>query len=195
MDVSEFIAAVTGCVGMVTGVIALLQSRKANKLAQDSNRVAEEANRLAVKANDLARDANDVGEHANAVAQRAADAASDQTDYEWAAQLDAEHRTLIVFNDSALDARDLHIVVRFEDETVCDHHVERCAAFSQLTLQAELLVEKLREKQVGRRGLPGVYGQPVVKVGIHIVWTSELGVRRSHNTKQGFGYRSGKKSI
>ncbi|KAA8820305.1 hypothetical protein CSQ85_00370 [Bifidobacterium rousetti] len=193
--------AVVGMFGAVAGFVALFQTRKANKLAKDANLIAQEANRIAgesrdaaSRANDLARQANEIGEHANLIAQRALSAGRDQTVYRWASEFDAERAVLRLIDDCGLDARDVHVVVRFEGQTVGEGGADRMPAYGQVTLEVPLLVEKLHEEAVSLRR-SGVIGSPHVKVTIGVVWVSELGVYRSLECEQGFGYAKRKKIL
>lgn len=186
--------AVGGMVGAVTGLVALVQTRKANKIAEDANRLAQEANRIAgesrdaaSRANELAGQANEIGEHANLIAQRALASGRDQTVYRWAAEFDAERAVLRLLDDCGLYARDVHAVVRFEGQTVGEGGAGRLPAYGQLALEVPFLVEKLHEEAVSLRR-SGVIGTPHVRVAISVVWVSELGVHRSLESEQGFGY-------
>lgn len=193
---SEFwtaVGAVGGVVGCVSGLVALFQTRKANKLAEDANRIAKEANRIAgqsrdaaSRANELAREANEIGEHANLIAQRALAAGRDQTVYRWTAEYDAQRSVITVVNDCILDARDVSVLVHCEGEIVAECRSENLAGLGELELDAPLMFEKLKED--ASRYTDGYYGSPTVRVVIGIAWTSELGVRRSLESKQGFGY-------
>ena len=188
------VGAIGGAFGTVAGVIALFQTSRANKLAKDANRLAQEANRIAgesrdtaSRANELAGKANEIGEHANLIAQRALSAGRDQTVYRWAAEFDAERAVLVLLDDCGLDARDVHAVVRFEGQTVGEGDAGRLPAYGQLALEVPFLVEKLHEEAVSLRR-SGVIGTPHVRVTISVVWVSELGVHRSLECEQGFGY-------
>ena len=193
---SEFwtaVGAVGGVVGCVSGLVALFQTRKANKLAEDANRIAKEANRIstdsrdaASSANELAAKANEIGEHANLIAQRALASGLDQTVYRWSVEYDASDSVLLVRNDCGLEARDVSVLVRCEGETVADGFREALPGLGEFKLDATLMLEKLRE-DASRYG-NGFYGSPRVRVSIGVVWTSELGNRRSLECEQGFGY-------
>ncbi|KAB5608382.1 hypothetical protein [Bifidobacterium jacchi] len=186
--------AVGGLFGTVAGIVALVQTGKANKLAEDANRLAEEANRVAAEslkaahsANQLADHANQIGEHANLIAQRALAAGRDQTVYRWAAEFDADRAELVIIDDCGLDARDVHVTVRFEGQAVGEGDASHLSAYGQLTLEVPLLVEKLHEEAVSLRR-SGAIGSPHVKAAIGVVWVSEFGVHRSLESEQGFGY-------
>ena len=187
------VGAIGGAFGTVAGVIALFQTSRANKLAKDANRLAEEANRVAAEslkaahsANQLADHANQIGEHANLIAQRAFETGSDQTVYHWTAQYDADGTVLRIVNDCGLDAHDVHVIVHCEGEVVAEGHAALIPAVGVLELDAPLMLENLRED--ARRYGDGFYGMPKVRVSICITWVSELGVHRSLESEQGFGY-------
>lgn len=195
------VAGFVGGLGGVCGFIALFQTRRANKLAKDANRIAEEANRVsaesrdvAVTANELARKANEIGEDANRIARRALAAGSDQSVYNWTAQYDSSDSVLAVVNDCGLEARDVHVRVRCEGEVVAEGEAPVLSALGELRLDAPLLGEKLRKEAAALR-YSGIIGTPSVKVLIGIVWTSEFGVHRSLESKQGFGYSKRKKTL
>lgn len=194
MDWSNIVGLVFSAVGCVTGCVALFQTRQSNKLAKAANGAAEESVGIAENANKLAADANEISEHANLIAERSLDAGADQTVYQWAAWLDADESALTVANDCALEARDVHVVVRHEGQTLADEWRVHVAAFGELPLENGLLAEKLREKAVLLRR-SGTIGTAYIRLGIHIVWTSELGVRRTCDCQQGFGYAKRKKIL
>ena len=187
MDLSNVISLAISAIGCATGCAALFQTRQSNKLAKSANGTAEESVGIAEKANKLASDANEISEHANLIAKRSLDACADQTIYQWAAWFDAENSSITVVNDCALDAHDVHDVVRHEDQTVADMRADHRHAFGELSFENSLLSEKLSEKTMLLKG-SGTIGASYIKLGIHIVWTSELGVRRTCDCQQGFGY-------
>lgn len=194
MDWSDIVSLVISAVGCATGCAALFQTRQSNKLAKAANGTAEESIGIAEKANKLAADANEISENANLIANRSLDTSADQTVYQWAAWLDADESAITVVNDCALDARDVHVVVRYEDQTVADTRAVHMAAFGELSLENGLLAEKLHEKAMLLRG-SGAIGTAHIRLRIHIVWTSELGVRRTCDCQQGFGYAKRKKIL
>lgn len=191
MNIASVIASAVGC---VTGCAALFQTRQANKLAKAASVTAEESVGIAENANKLAADANEISEHANLIAKRSLDAGADQTVYQWAAWFDAEKSAVTVVNDCALEARDVHVVVRYEGQTLADGRRVSVAAFGDIPLENDLFMEKLREEAAGLRR-SGIIGTPCIRLGIHIVWTSELGVRRTCDCQQGFGYAKRKKIL
>lgn len=194
MDVSDLISFAIGVSGFVTAVVAILVSHKSNKLAESANSIAQKALAVGKGSNELAAQANEISEHANLIAQRALDAGNDQTVHQWAAWLDAKASALTILNDCASDARDVHVVVRHEDETIADRHVDFLPAFEQISLEDGFFAEKLREEFDGLRR-SGVIGSAYVKLDIYIAWTSELGVRRACDAQQGFGYAKRKKIL
>ena len=194
LDIISAVGGLLGGIGGITGIVALRQSHKGNKLAENANRIAKEANGLAVDANKVAADANEIGEHANTIANRALDAGADQTVYQWAVRLDAENGMLSVINDCALDARDVHVVIRSKEQTIADARIGECAGFSQIPFECQFLVEEILKNQAAIDSIPYLIGSGMVDVDIHIVWTSELGVRRSHDCKKRFS-KSGKKQL
>lgn len=194
MDWFGIIGLALSAVGCVTGCMALFQTRQSNKLAKAANGTAEESVGIAENANKLAADANEISEHANLIAKRSLDAGADQTVYQWAAWLDADDSAVTIANDCALEARDVHVVVRCEDETVADMRADHVAAFGELPLKNDFFAEKLQEEAVSLRR-SGIIGTPCIRLGIHIVWTSELGVRRTCDCQQGFGHAKRKKIL
>lgn len=194
MDWSNIVGLALSAVGCVTGCVALFQTRQSNKLAKAANGTAEESVSIAENANKLATDTNEISEHANLIAKRSLDASADQTVYQWAAWLDADDSAIIVINDCALEARDVHVVIRYEDKTVADMRADHMAAFGELPLENDLFMEKLQE-EAASLSRSGIIGTPYIRLGIHIVWTSELGVRRTCDCQQGFGYAKRKKVL
>ncbi|MCI1643802.1 MAG: hypothetical protein LKI98_04185 [Bifidobacterium crudilactis] len=193
MTVSDWIALSFGIIGAITGVLALLQTRKTNKLAKTANTLAQEAVESAGEANGLARDANEISHDANAISQRALKVSSDQTEYNWTVEFDYQTSALIVFNDSALFANDVSVIVSSEEEAIAEAVEHRVPAFGKLVLQSNLFRQKLLE-DAGRYG-NGFYGTPVFKVTISVVWNSELGVRKANQAKLGFSKTKRKKHI
>lgn len=194
MDLTNVISLAISAIGCATGCAALFQTRQANKLAKTANGTAEKSVGIAEKANKLASDANEISEHANLIAKRSLDACADQTVYQWAAWLDADDSAIIVINDCALEARDVHVVIRYDGQTLADERRVHMAAFGELPLENDLFMEKLQEEAAGL-SRSGIIGTPYIRLGIHIVWTSELGVRRTCDCQQGFGYAKRKKVL
>lgn len=192
--VTGVVGIITGMVGGVTGCVALFQTRQANKLAKAANGTAEESVGIAENANKLAADANEISEHANLIAKRSLDAGADQTVYQWAAWLDADDSAVIIANDCALEARDVHVVIRYDGQTLADERRVHMAAFGELPLENDLFMEKLQE-EAASLSRSGIIGTAYIRLGIHIVWTSELGVRRTCDCQQGFGYAKRKKIL
>lgn len=187
MDWFGIIGLALSAVGCVTGCVALFQTRQSNKLAKAANGTAEESVGIAENANKLAADANEISEHANLIAKRSLDAGADQTVYQWAAWFDADKSAITIANDCALEARDVHVVIRYEGQTLADGRRVSVAAFGELPLENDLFVEKLQE-EAASLSRNGIIGTPYIRLGIHIVWTSELGVRRTCDCQQDFGY-------
>lgn len=190
-DIASVIASLVGC---VTGCAALVQTHQTNKLAKTANGTAEESIGIAENANKLASDANEIGEHANLIAKRSLNASADQTVYQWAAWFDAEDSAITIANDCALEARDMHVVIRNDGQTLADEWRAHMAAFGELPLENDLFTEKLREEAADLRR-SGIIGVPYIRLEIHIVWTSELGVRRTCDCEQGFGNAKRKKIL
>jgi hypothetical protein len=194
MNWTDICSIVFGGVGLVASVIAVFQTCKANKLAKDANALAKEANERAGNSNALAAKANEISNNANAISQRALSVTADQTEYNWAAEFDYETSSLTIWNDCALFADDVAIVIRNEDETVVESREQRISAFNKVILQSDFFREEILKQAVGY-SRSGIYGAPYFRVEINVVWTSELGMRRTKIVKQGFGKTKRKKSL
>lgn len=193
------IGAVTGILGFITATIAIVQTRKANKLSQDANTLAEEANGIAEKsmsiastANGLATEANKISDDANTISKRALSITADQTVYDWGFKFDKQTSTINMTNNSPNTAHDVTVIVRNDDETIIESHIEEMAPFSDLPLQNQLLSEKVTEDQrnidrVNSEGGGFVFiAVGKVTVDINLVWTSDLGLKRSEKFKKSF---------
>lgn len=198
MDISDWFAIGFGLTGFITGIIALFQTGKANKTAKDANTLAEKSNRIAEKsstisntANDLASKANQISGDANAISQRALSATADQTSYNWRFEFDKESSAFIIVNDCANTARDVLVVVRHKDETLLNARIDSITGFDKNSFEIKFLSQQIAEDQrsidrINARG--GIFFIGVGKVGIviDVVWTSELGLRRSDQFKKTF---------
>ncbi|MCI1984108.1 MAG: hypothetical protein LKJ47_04985 [Bifidobacteriaceae bacterium] len=180
------VGGLAGIGGFVTGAIGIGQAHRANKIAQDTNTLAQEANDAAAAANELAETANKVSNDANTISQRALSVTADQTEYHWVAYFERETSDLVIVNDCALDATDVTVVIRDENGTIGEpRKVDIVPGFGEIPFHDDLFLQKYRED--ARRYGNGFYGTPVFRVTIHLVWTSERGIRRTKVSKQGFG--------
>ena len=196
LNVLSVVGSLLGGVGGIAGVIALAQTGKANKLAKNANSLADEANKRAGDANLLAEQSNQISNDANAISKRALGVTADQTEYVWMVEFDYETAELVVINDCPLDATDAVIVARCKGETMTELRRDRIAKFSQVRLKADFLREQILKKSRRYSGngiiiASDIYGETV----IHVVWTSELGMRRSEESKQRFGKKPRRKQI
>lgn len=193
------IGAVTGILGFITATIAIVQTRKANKLSQDANTLAEKANgiakksiAIASKANGLATEANKISSDANTISKRALSVTADQTVYAWGFKFDKQTSTIYMTNNSPNTAHDVTVIVRNDDKTIIESHVKEMAPFSDLPLQNQLLSDKVSEDQ---RNIDRINASDdglmfiavgKVTVDIDLVWTSDLGLKRSEKFKKSF---------
>jgi hypothetical protein len=194
--VTGVVGAVTGLVGGVSGCVALFQTHAGNKLAKDANDSAEEANGIAADskgiaehANDLAGKANEIAADANSISQRALAVTADQTVYKWRVEYDGETSTVFLVNDCGNIARDVHVFIRFEDQTVAQRHVDEVAPFGEVALESEFFSKQIFEDQAGIDRLnsqPGFtfIGRGSCRVKVHVAYTTELGARRNDEVEQ-----------
>lgn len=193
MDVSGIVNFAISCIGAlggITGVIALFQTHKGNELAKTANRVAEEANGIAREANALAADANEQSTHANLLADRALDVSRDDLVYGWRVKFDHERGAVVVMNDCPNTAHDVAVTVLAEGHAVVDSRVDEIPAFGEIMLPSEFLLQKTVECEQDRIALNargGFVSPGPIPYGIRvfIVWTTDLGKRRSHCIEQG----------
>jgi hypothetical protein len=181
--------AIGGSVGGVAGVLAYFSAHKANKLAENADSTAKEANRIAVSANSLAADANKLSGDANTISQKAFSATTDQTVYHWRIEFDYEKSTIFLMNNCALSARDVHAVVRYENKTLVEGSVDSLAGFEEVPLEDDFLGEQILKSQrsidrINSQGRVRLIDTGNISVMLHIVWTSELGTRRSEEIKK-----------
>ena len=136
MDINAItgvVGAVTGLVGGVSGCVALFQTHAGNKLAKD--------------ANDLAGKANEIAADANSISQRALAVTADQTVYKWRVEYDGETSTVFLVNDCGNIARDVHVFVRFEDQTIAQARVDKTMPFCEIALESEFFSKQIIKDQ------------------------------------------------
>lgn len=196
MDWFNVIGLVLSAIGCVTGCIALFQTHRGNKLSKDANGTAEEANRISIdskriakQANGLAGKANEIAADANSISQRALAVTADQTVYKWRVGYDGDASTVFLVNDCPNMARDVQVFIRNEDQTVAQRHVDEVAPFGEIVFEDEFFAQKIFEDQAGVDRLnaqPGFtfIGRGGCKVNVHVVYTTELGGRRSDEIEQ-----------
>lgn len=194
--VTGVVGAVTGLVGGVSGCVALFQARHGNKLSEQANGSAEEANGIAADskgiaehANDLAGKANEIAADANSISQRALAVTADQTVYKWRVEYDGETSTVFLVNDCGNIARDVHVFVRFEDQTIAQARVDKTMPFCEIALESEFFSKQIFEDQAGIDRLnsqPGFtfIGRGSCRVKVHVAYTTELGARRNDEVEQ-----------
>ena len=194
--VTSVVGAITGLVGGIAGCVALFQTHAGNKLAKDANDSAEEANGIAADskgiaehANDLAGKANEIAADANAISQRALAVTADQTVYKWRVEYDGETSTIFLVNDCGNIARDVHVFIRFEDQTIAQARVDKTMPFCEIALESEFFSKQIFEDQAGIDRLnaqPGFtyFGRGSCHVTVHVAYTTELGARRNDEVEQ-----------
>lgn len=194
--VTGVVGAITGLVGGVTGCVALFQVRHGNKLSEQANGSAEEANGIAADskgiaehANDLAGKANEIAADANAISQRALAVTADQTVYKWRVEYDGETSTVFLVNDCGNIARDVHVFVRFEDQTIAQARVDKTMPFGEVALESEFFSKQILEDQAGIDRLnaqPGFtyFGCGSCRVTVHVAYITELGASRNDEVEQ-----------
>lgn len=194
--VTGVVGAVTGLVGGVSGCVALFQARHGNKLSEQANGSAEEANRIAADskgiaehANDLAGKANEIAADANAISQRALAVTADQTVHKWRVEYDGETSTVFLVNDCGNIARDVHVFVRFEDQTIAQARVDKTMPFCEIALESEFFSKQIFEDQAGIDRLnaqPGFtyFGCGSCRVTVHVAYITELGASRNDEVEQ-----------
>lgn len=194
--VTSVVGAVTGLVGGVSGCVALFQARHGNKLSEQANGSAEEANRIAADskgiaehANDLAGKANEIAADANAISQRALAVTADQTVHKWRVEYDGETSTVFLVNDCGNIARDVHVFVRFEDQTIAQARVDKTMPFCEIALESEFFSKQIFEDQAGIDRLnaqPGFtyFGCGSCRVTVHVAYITELGASRNDEVEQ-----------
>lgn len=198
MNPADWTGIIFGGIGAITGVIALLLSGKANKTAKDSNDIAEEANRIsaesrdaAARANELAGNANKISENANLISQRSFEASRDQTSYRWTAEYDADETVITVVNDCGLTAHEVHAIISFDNNVIEERHSDIVAPYGQIHFGCAFVAKNLLEQG----HVPGFITIPSVEVRFSIIWTTELGVRRSLESQQRFGNTKERKPL
>ena len=199
MDINAItgvVGAVTGLVGGVAGCVALFQTHAGNKLAKDANDSAEEANGIAADskgiaehANDLAGKANEIAADANAISQRALAVTADQTVYKWRVEYDGETSTVFLVNDCGNIARDVHVFVRFEDQTIAQARVDKTMPFCEIALESEFFSKQIIKDQseidaINSRNGFFFAGIGTCRVTVHVTYTTELGSRRNTEIEQ-----------
>lgn len=192
IDADNILSALALLVSVVVGFVAYFQTHNANEAAKDANNHAEEANRIAAesrdaatRANELAGNANQISENANLISQRALSASRDQTVYEWTAEYDAHMPALTIRNQCGLTANDVHVLVRLKDQVIAEGHADSLPPIGQIILDGTLIRQEIVEEgEAGRRA--NLVDIPGADLRIGIVWTSELGVRRSLESQQRF---------
>ena len=194
--VTSVVGAITGLVGGVAGCVALFQARHGNELSEQANGSAEEANRIAndskgiaEHANDLAGKANEIAADANAISQRALAVTADQTVYKWRVEYDGETSTVFLVNDCGNISRDVHVFVRFEDQTIAQARVDKTMPFCKVALESEFFSKQIFEDRAGIDRLnsqPGFafIGCGSCRVTVYVAYTTELGARRNDEVEQ-----------
>lgn len=194
--VTGVVGAVTGLVGGVAGCVALFQTHAGNKLAKDANDSAEEANGIAADskgiaehANDLAGKANEIAADANAISQRALAVTADQTVYKWRVEYDGETSTVFLVNDCGNIARDVHVFVRFEDQTIAQARVDKTMPFCEIALESEFFSKQIIKDQSEIDAINsgnGFFSADIetCRVTVHVTYTTELGSRRNTEIEQ-----------
>lgn len=199
MDINAItgvVGAVTGLVGGVSRCVALFQARHGNKLSEQANGSAEEANRIAVEskraaeqANCLAGKANEIAADANSISQRALSVTADQTVYKWRVEYDGETSTVFLVNDCGNIARDVHVFVRFEDQTIAQARVDKTMPFCEIALESEFFSKQIIKDQseidaINSRNGFFFAGIGTCRVTVHVTYTTELGSRRNTEIEQ-----------
>lgn len=194
--VTGVVGAITGLVGGVAGCVALFQTHAGNKLAKDANDSAEEANGIAADskgiaehANDLAGKANEIAADANAISQRALAVTADQTVYKWRVEYDGETSTVFLVNDCGNIARDVHVFVRFEDQTIAQARVDKTMPFCKIALESEFFSKQIIKDQSEIDAINSRNGFFFADIGtcrvtVHVTYTTELGSRRNTEIEQ-----------
>ncbi|WP_416174854.1 MAG: hypothetical protein ACFWT0_01585 [Bifidobacterium crudilactis] len=197
-EIGTISAVAFGAFGFITAIIALFQTRKANKLAKRANALAEKANRIAEEASTISRTANDIASKsnqisgdANTISRRALSATTDQTSYNWRFKYNKESSAFTIINDCANTAHDVLIVVRHKDETLLNETVDNIPGFGKNTFEIKFLTQQIIEDQrridrINDRGGVFLVGAGKVRIVIDLVWTSELGLRKSEQLEQTF---------
>ena len=198
MDINAItgvVGAVTGLVGGVSGCVALFQARH-DKLSEQANGSAEEANRIAVEskhaaeqANRLAGKANEIAADANAISQRALAVTADQTVHKWRVEYDGETSTVFLVNDCGNIARDVHVFVRFEDQTIAQARVDKTMPFCKIALESEFFSKQIIKDQSEIDAINSRNGFFFADIGtcrvtVHVTYTTELGSRRNTEIEQ-----------
>lgn len=199
MDINAItgvVGAVTGLVGGAAGCVALFQARHGNKLSEQANGSAEEANRIAVEskraaeqANRLAGKANEIAADANSISQRALAVTADQTVYKWRVEYDGETSTVFLVNDCGNIARDVHVFVRFEDQTIAQARVDKTMPFCEIALESEFFSKQIIKDQSeidASNSGNGFFSADIgtCRVTVHVTYTTELGSRRNTEIEQ-----------
>ncbi|WEV59710.1 hypothetical protein OZX67_04000 [Bifidobacterium sp. ESL0728] len=198
LDIIADIGSMVGGLGGIAGIVALVQTHAANQLAKQANATAKEANRiagdsktLAGKANDLASKANEISTDANTISNRALAVTADQTVYNWRVEFDGKSSTVYIVNDCGHEARDVTVFLRQEDETLTHRRFEEIPAFGEASLECKLLTKQIRKSQqsIDRNNASGfvfILGSGSTGATVHIVYTTELGSRRTDKIKKSF---------
>lgn len=190
--ISGIIGIITGAIGVQLSLIANKKAQEANTLSQKANEIAAESNEISIKSNSLATQANKHSEEANSISQRALNATTDQTIYQWATQLNASKDILILFNGCALTARDVHIIIRFKDQTIINENIENWDAFEKITFKSALFRNEIANSLPTD---PHILSSGKITLRISIVWISEAGIRRSYESDQTFSSHPRKKIL
>lgn len=188
--VTSVVGAITGLVGGVAGCVALFQTHAGNKLAKDANGIAADSKGIAEHANDLAGKANEIAADANAISQRALAVTADQTVYKWRVEYDGETSTVFLVNDCGNIARDVHVFVRFEDQTIAQARVDKTMPFCKIALESEFFSKQIIKDQSEIDAINSGNGFFFADIGtcrvtVHVTYTTELGSRRNTEIEQG----------
>lgn len=147
--------------------------KKPTGIAADSKGIAEHANDLAGKANEIAADAN-------AISQRALAVTADQTVYKWRVEYDGETSTVFLVNDCGNIARDVHVFVRFEDQTIAQARVDKTMPFCEIALESEFFSKQIIKDRSEIDAINSGNGFFFADIGtcrvtVHVTYTTELG--------------------
>lgn len=183
------IGGVVGIVGAIVSIIALFLTHRANEFAKQANTLAKEANSAAIAANGLASEANEESRKANQISSRALSATTDQTVYSWRIEFDYNSSTVFLVNDCPSFANDVRAVIHRKNETVIERSIDYLPAFGEISLESNLFRDEIDTSQEGinRINSGGGFfyaGVGKVKIILDVVWTSELGIRRSDKIEQ-----------
>ena len=122
--------------------------------------------------------------------QRALAVTADQTVYKWRVEYDGETSTVFLVNDCGNIARDVHVFVRFEDQTIAQARVDKTMAFCEIALESEFFSKQIIKDQSEIDAINsgnGFFfaGIGTCRVTVHVTYTTELGSRRNTEIEQG----------